>query len=196
MTTDRIEHDFLGERPIPAGVYWGVHTARALENFPVSGIPVSAHPHLVAALGAVKQAAVRANRELGLIDDGAGSGDRPGEPGRAGRAARRPVRGGRGAGRRRDLDQHERQRGHRQPRARADGAAGRDLRAGQPERPRQPQPEHQRRLSDRGEARAARRPRRPRCGRRRARGRLRGEGRGVPSASPRSAGPSCRTPCR
>ena len=69
MTTDRIERDFLGERPIPAGVYWGVHTARALENFPVSGIPVSAHPHLVAALGAVKQAAVRANRELGLIDE-------------------------------------------------------------------------------------------------------------------------------
>ncbi len=65
----RTEHDFLGEREVPAGAYWGVHTARALENFPISGTPVSTHRELVAALGAVKQAAVRANRELGLIDD-------------------------------------------------------------------------------------------------------------------------------
>ena len=64
----RVEHDFLGEKSIPAGAYWGVHTARALENFTISGIPVSSHPELVAALGAVKQAAVRANHELGLVD--------------------------------------------------------------------------------------------------------------------------------
>jgi len=64
----RVEHDFLGERSIPAGVYWGVHTARARENFTASGTPVSIHPTLVAALGAVKLAAVRANRELGLVD--------------------------------------------------------------------------------------------------------------------------------
>ena len=71
MTTlpARIERDFLGEREIPAGSYWGVHTARALENFAVSGTPVSVHRELVAALGAVKQAALRANRDLGLIDD-------------------------------------------------------------------------------------------------------------------------------
>jgi aspartate ammonia-lyase len=65
----RVEHDFLGEKEIPAGAYWGVHTARALENFTASGTPISAHPELVAGLGAVKQAAVRANRELGLIDE-------------------------------------------------------------------------------------------------------------------------------
>lgn len=65
---DRIESDFLGERRVPARVYWGVHTARALENFPISGIPISAHRSLIAALGAVKQAAVRANLDLGLID--------------------------------------------------------------------------------------------------------------------------------
>ena len=64
----RVEQDFLGEMEIPEGAYWGVHTARALENFPISGTPVSTHRELVAALGAVKQAAVRANRELGLID--------------------------------------------------------------------------------------------------------------------------------
>jgi len=65
----RVERDFLGEREIPAGAYWGVHTARALENFPISGTPVSVHRPLVDALGAVKQAALRANRELGLIDE-------------------------------------------------------------------------------------------------------------------------------
>ncbi|MFP5341291.1 MAG: lyase family protein, partial [Gammaproteobacteria bacterium] len=65
----RVERDFLGEREIPAGAYWGVHTARALENFPVSGTPISVHRPLVDALGAVKQAAARANHELGLIDD-------------------------------------------------------------------------------------------------------------------------------
>ena len=180
MTTDRIEHDFLGDRPIPAGVYWGVHTARALENFPVSGIPVSAHPHLVAALGAVKQAAVRANRDLGLIDADLADGHRPGRPGRARRAARRPVRGRRDPGRGRDLHQHERQRGDRQPGAGAAGAAGRQLRPGQPHRPRQPQPEHERRLPDRGQAGAAGRPRRPRHGARRAGLGLRRQGRGVP----------------
>ncbi len=64
----RVERDFLGERAIPAGAYWGVHTARAMVNFTASGTPISVHPHLVAALGAVKLAAVRANRDLGLVD--------------------------------------------------------------------------------------------------------------------------------
>lgn len=66
--TARLERDFLGECEIPAGAYWGVHTARAVENFPVSATPISTHRGLVAALGTVKQAAVRANRDLGLID--------------------------------------------------------------------------------------------------------------------------------
>ena len=64
----RVEHDFLGEKTIPAGAYWGVHTARALENFTASGTPISVHPTLVAGLGSVKLAAVRANHELGLVD--------------------------------------------------------------------------------------------------------------------------------
>lgn len=51
------------------GCYWGVNTARALENFAISGTRVSAHRELVAALGAVKQAAVCANRELCLVDE-------------------------------------------------------------------------------------------------------------------------------
>ena len=75
---------------------------------------------------------------------------------RCARAAARPVRGRRDPGRRRHLDQHERQRGDRQPRARAArprSAASTQLPA--PARTRQPEPEHQRRLSDRGQARAA-----------------------------------------
>jgi aspartate ammonia-lyase len=64
----RVEHDLLGARTIPAGVYWGIHTARAVENFPISGVTLAQHRPLVEALGAVKQAAARANRELGVLD--------------------------------------------------------------------------------------------------------------------------------
>ena len=65
----RTEHDSLGAHDVPAAAYWGVHTARALTNFPISGVPVGAHRELVAALGAVKLAAARANHDLGLLDD-------------------------------------------------------------------------------------------------------------------------------
>jgi aspartate ammonia-lyase len=67
MATTRIEHDLLGDREVPAGAYYGVHTLRAVENFPISGIPVSAYPDLVNALAAIKQAAARTNHELGLL---------------------------------------------------------------------------------------------------------------------------------
>jgi aspartate ammonia-lyase len=40
----RLEYDLLGEREVPREALWGVHTARALENFPVSGTPISTHP--------------------------------------------------------------------------------------------------------------------------------------------------------
>lgn len=65
----RLEHDSLGAYEVPATAYWGVHTARALRNFPISGTTVGTHRSLVAALGAVKLAAARANHELGLLDD-------------------------------------------------------------------------------------------------------------------------------
>ena len=45
----RIEHDLLGEREVPSDVYYGVHTLRALENFPISGIPISTYPNMVKA---------------------------------------------------------------------------------------------------------------------------------------------------
>src|SRR3954468_4485988 len=64
----RVEHDFLGEKQIPADAFWGVHTARAIENFPISGTPISAMPALIRAFGCVKKAAARANAELGALD--------------------------------------------------------------------------------------------------------------------------------
>ncbi|ROZ63920.1 aspartate ammonia-lyase [Ramlibacter sp. WS9] len=67
-TTFRIEQDFLGEKQIPAEAYWGVHTARAVENFPISGTPVSAMPDLIRAFGYVKKATARTNAELGTLD--------------------------------------------------------------------------------------------------------------------------------
>ncbi|WP_052336994.1 aspartate ammonia-lyase [Nocardioides alkalitolerans] len=63
----RTERDSLGPIDVPADAYWGAHTARALENFTVSGIPVGRHRGLVAALGAVKMATTRANARIGLL---------------------------------------------------------------------------------------------------------------------------------
>jgi aspartate ammonia-lyase len=65
----RIEHDLLGDRAVPAAAYYGVHTLRALENFPITGTPISIYPDLVMALACVKQAAAIANSELGLLDE-------------------------------------------------------------------------------------------------------------------------------
>ncbi|MGV9670071.1 aspartate ammonia-lyase [Gordonia sp. NPDC003504] len=64
----RIEHDLLGDHDVPADVYYGVHTCRALDNFPISGVPISRYDDLVIALAAVKQAAAETNRDLGLLD--------------------------------------------------------------------------------------------------------------------------------
>jgi len=55
----RREADLLGPREIPAAAYYGIHTARAAENFSVSGQPV--HPELIKALALVKQAAAETN---------------------------------------------------------------------------------------------------------------------------------------
>lgn len=66
MTTDsRIEHDALGEYPVPVAAYYGIDTARAAANFPISGERVPRA--LIRALGLLKAGAARANRDLGLI---------------------------------------------------------------------------------------------------------------------------------
>ena len=67
QTATRQEKDSIGTKEIPANVYYGVQTARAVENYPISGM--RAHPLLIKAFGMVKKAAAQANQELGLIDD-------------------------------------------------------------------------------------------------------------------------------
>jgi aspartate ammonia-lyase len=67
-TTYRIEHDLLGEREVPARAYYGIHTLRALENFPITGTPISIYPDLINALACVKQAAAQANFGLKHLD--------------------------------------------------------------------------------------------------------------------------------
>jgi aspartate ammonia-lyase len=66
-TAYRTEHDLLGQRNVPAEAYFGVHTLRACENFPISGARAGDYPDLVHALAAVKQASALANRDLGLL---------------------------------------------------------------------------------------------------------------------------------
>ena len=63
---NRTEKDLLGEKQIAEDAYWGIHTHRALENFPVSGLSVNSG--LIKALAMVKKAAALANRELKYLD--------------------------------------------------------------------------------------------------------------------------------
>jgi len=67
--SERIEHDLLGDLAVPNEVYYGVHTLRALANFPITGIPISTYPNLVNALAYVKEAAAIANCELRLLPE-------------------------------------------------------------------------------------------------------------------------------
>ncbi len=62
----RLEKDSIGPKEIPADVYYGIQTARAVENYPISGM--RAHPSQICAIGMVKRAAAEANKELGLVD--------------------------------------------------------------------------------------------------------------------------------
>ncbi|HEU5238040.1 MAG TPA: aspartate ammonia-lyase [Pyrinomonadaceae bacterium] len=63
----RVEKDLLGEKQIPADAYYGVQTARALENFPLSGVLINHYPGFVEAWAIVKLAAARANTDVGAM---------------------------------------------------------------------------------------------------------------------------------
>jgi len=67
MSDLRKESDLLGERELPADALYGIHTLRALENFPLARRPVP--PALIQAYGAVKLACARTNHELGDWDE-------------------------------------------------------------------------------------------------------------------------------
>src|SRR6478736_2625300 len=59
--TTRTEHDLLGDKEIPSDAYYGVQTARALENFHISGVQLRLYPNVIKAFAMVKMAAARAN---------------------------------------------------------------------------------------------------------------------------------------
>src|SRR5215471_19257001 len=63
----RTEKDLLGEKQIPANAYYGVQTARALENFQLSGVPINHYPGFVEAWAYVKLAAAQANYDVGAM---------------------------------------------------------------------------------------------------------------------------------
>ncbi len=66
MTETRKEKDSLGFVAVPVHSFYGAQTARAVENYPISGL--RAHPLLIRAFGLVKAAAAEANKELGLVE--------------------------------------------------------------------------------------------------------------------------------
>ncbi|HET9062785.1 MAG TPA: aspartate ammonia-lyase [Candidatus Binatia bacterium] len=63
----RVEKDLLGEKQVPADAYYGVQTARALENFQISGETTRRYPELVEGLALTKMAAARANYDVGAM---------------------------------------------------------------------------------------------------------------------------------
>jgi fumarate hydratase class II len=63
----RTEHDSMGALEVPGWALWGAQTQRAVENFPISGLPVPRS--FIRALGLIKGAAAAVNQELGLLDE-------------------------------------------------------------------------------------------------------------------------------
>ena len=63
----RVEKDLLGEKQVPADAYYGVQTARALENFQISGVNTNHYPGFFEAWAIVKLAAARANTDVGAM---------------------------------------------------------------------------------------------------------------------------------
>ena len=61
----RIEHDTMGEVKVPAKALWKAQTQRAVENFPISGVPINSE--LIGALGLIKEAAAKTNAKLGIL---------------------------------------------------------------------------------------------------------------------------------
>jgi fumarate hydratase class II len=66
VTAFRVEKDTMGEVRVPIEAYYGAHTQRALDNFPVSGLRFPRR--FIQAIGLVKSAAAGVNRELGLLE--------------------------------------------------------------------------------------------------------------------------------
>ena len=68
VTKTRIEHDLIGDIEVPKDALWGVHTARAVANFPITGVSIGHYRNFVRAFGLVKAAAARANGTTGALN--------------------------------------------------------------------------------------------------------------------------------
>ena len=64
----RMEHDLLGEKAVPAAAYYGIQTARAMENFQISGRTLSDYPELIIGFAHTKMAAAKGNTDVGKMD--------------------------------------------------------------------------------------------------------------------------------
>jgi len=64
---NRTEHDLIGEKSVPGDAYYGIQTLRAIENFQISGVPISHYPELLRALAMIKLASARANADCGQL---------------------------------------------------------------------------------------------------------------------------------
>ena len=119
MSSDRrmrVETDTFGPIEVPADRYWGAQTQRSLQNFRIGSETMPAP--LVRALGIVKRAAAKVNREQGVLEPRLADADHARRPGGDRRQARRALPAGGLADRLRHPEQHERQRGDREPRQR------------------------------------------------------------------------------
>src|SRR5262249_59201659 len=67
MDQTRIEKDSLGQKKLPADALYGINTLRSLENFPLTGRTIATLPEFVPAMAIVKEAAARANCEIGAL---------------------------------------------------------------------------------------------------------------------------------
>ena len=193
MDETRIERDSMGAVAVPAERYWGAQTQRSLENFRIGGerMPLP----LIRALASKRRRRPQANIALGVLDRRLGDGDRGRGAGGDRRQARRRVSAGRVADRLRHPDQHEHERGDREPRQSRCWAASAATSAGSSQRPRQSRPILERQLPDRDAYRRGRSEIHDRllpaltASARRARG----QGRANSPTSSRSAAPICRT---
>ena len=76
MASERTERDSMGELRVPADAYYGAQTMRAVLNFPISELRFP--PSFIRAMGQIKLAAAKVNRDLGLLDAGSRRRHRPG----------------------------------------------------------------------------------------------------------------------
>jgi aspartate ammonia-lyase len=88
MEAFRVEHDLLGEIDVPKAALWGVHTARAVENFPITGVAIGHYRNLIKAMGLVKAAAAKAKDSGKPAVSASNRGPRPS----AQSASERPAR--------------------------------------------------------------------------------------------------------